>query len=810
MLTVVRRLVVLLPGLVTFLDLADPGPQITSVGVSNAQTTVQFQLYPGADQYSILHGGRLDQPFAEDAAATLSGDTWTVPVMGSQDFYRIRVMPMDSNRLLSATVLNRLAYGPTPDELARVTAMGAQAYIAEQLAPELIQENLDIDQMPDNSGWRQYTATGPGSSSILYLYLNSTLSGEGYLDDLTLVAGTNAGVGPNLIRNGDFESALSTNDWILSRNLASSSITTEAAHSGSNSLKLVSSEPGGSQSLSIWQQIAPALSSSKQYTLSFWFLRSSAKPSSVTVRLSNSAISASSAGSLLSQLTANEASLTTLRSWHVQRAVESKRQLLEILLQFFENHFVTEYTKSADFFSLYENSVPGRLAAQFEFRENTRWRQALLNPQCGFYDLLKISAESPAMIIYLDTVTSRGDGNPPQIANENYARELLELFDFGVDNGYDQNDIVEISKCWTGWRVHMVADTNQLNPLAPRLAVLYPTVPATNLLGTWAFTFQPEYHNTNSKTIFPAKVVPDRFGPPYAGRNYELDVPARTGTNGIQDGYDLIAHLANQPFTQEFISVKLCRVFVHDDFAIGYDFTDPNLSPEGQLVRQCMAAWENSTPKGQIRAVLGTIFSSPMFQGLGASMQKVKTPLEFTVSAIRALRSAKADGSFTAQTDGNIGTILDRMGGMNLFDRVEPDGYPEMAAPWISAGTLAERLRFVQTLLMTKTQRAASPGYTDAGNSLVDPVTLLKAKLSSTDWNKADVVVDYFLGILYPGEGTANLALYRTSGIGFLNTADNGVTSSPFSGLSSTTTTYDTRVRGMVAMLLTFQRFQEQ
>jgi uncharacterized protein (DUF1800 family) len=788
----------------------DLPPALTSVAVSNAQKTVTFSLYPGAEQYKILQANQLSQAFLEDPSGTFWGNTWMTPMGGAPSgFYQLEVVPIDKNVLLSTTVLNRLAYGPTPDELERVTTMGPDAYIAEQLAPELIQENLDFDQVPTNSGWQQYTATGPGSSSILYVYLNSTLAGEGYLDDVTLVAGTNAGVGQNLLINGDFESPLSTNDWTLSGNLASSIVTTEAAHSGSSSLKLVSSEPGGSQSLSIWQKISPSLSGSKPYTLSFWFLRSPTKPSSVTVRLSNSAISATSGGSLFAQLTANEASIDTLRSWHVLRAVESKRQLLEILLQFFENHFVTEYSKSADFFSLYDNAVPGRLATQLEFRENTRWRQALLNPQCTFYDLLKISAESPAMIIYLDTVTSRGDGNPPQTANENYARELLELFNFGVDNGYDQNDIVEISKCWTGWRVHMVADADQLNPLAPRLAQLYPTVPATNLLGTWAFTFQPEYHNTNSKAIFPAKVVPNRFGPPYAGRNYELDVPARTGTNGIQDGYDLIAHLANQPFTQEFISVKLCRVFVHDDFAIGYDFTDPNLSPEGQLVRQCMNAWENSSPKGQIRAVLATIFHSDLFRGNGASMQKVKTPLEYTVSTIRALRAQNPDGTYTVQTDGNVGaagSILDRMGGMLLFDRAEPDGYPEVAAPWISGGTLAERLRFTQAFLIAKGQSNRS----DAGNSYCDPVALLKMKLASADWSDPGAIADYFLALLYPAEGKANLALYRASALNFLNLSDDGVTPSSFSSLSPTSTTYDTRVRGMVAMLMTFQRFQEQ
>ena len=84
----------------------------------------------------------------------------------------------------------------------------------------------------------------------------------------------------------------------------------------------------------------------------------------------------------------------------------------------------------------------------WEYREMTKWRNAMLNPNCTFYDLLKISAESPAMIVYLDTVNSKGNNN--NVANGNYARELLELFTYGVDNGYDQNDIVIMSRAWTG------------------------------------------------------------------------------------------------------------------------------------------------------------------------------------------------------------------------------------------------------------------------------------------------------------------------------------------------------------------------
>jgi len=89
-------------------------------------------------------------------------------------------------------------------------------------------------------------------------------------------------------------------------------------------------------------------------------------------------------------------------------------------------------------------------------------------------------------------------------------------------------------------------------------------------------------------------------------------------------------------------------------------------------------------------------------------------------------------------------------------------------------------------------------------------VALLKKKLPTASWNDASAVADYFLSILYPAEGKANLDLYHSSAVKFLNTDDGGVASSLFSGLSNTSTTYDTRVRGMVAWLMTLQRFQEQ
>jgi uncharacterized protein (DUF1800 family) len=588
--------------------------------------------------------------------------------------------------------------------------------------------------------------------------------------------------------------------------------------------------------------------------VSFWYLPSANRQ--LTVRLSGSFLSATpdanasglkrrleNIGSmdpytgLPDDIPYATAGLADLRAWHCLNAVQSPRQLIEILTQFLENHFVTQNSKARDYTDrFYDNgTLEDAITTEWDYREVSRWRNALLNPNCNFYDLLKISAESPAMIVYLDTVGSTGNGN--NVANENYARELFELFCMGVDNGYDQNDIIVMSRAWTGWTIDIVDFWNRDNPFAPRTVRtgMYPGVGSgstSNLVGIWSFVYNSGAHGTNRAPILsewsptgPAtnpvplgggsypyaggqsKIVPARFGPPWAGTPYRLVIPAgRTGTNGIRDGYDVINHLANVPFTMEYLSVKLCRLFVHDDFVHGvYDYTDPNRSAEAELVRQCMVAWDTPVGgrKGNIRSVLSTIFNSDLFRSHGGSLQKIKTPLEFVASSVRTLRAANPNGTFTASTDGySFPAALSRMGGMSLFNRAEPDGYPEAGPPWISAGTLDERVRFVQSLLEQNTG-------SDAGNSVTDPVTLLKLKLPSGQWNNTTNVSDFFLGLIYPGEGKGNLNAYRNLAINFLNTSDTGG-SDLFSGLSNTGGTYNTRVRGMVSMLMTMQRFQEQ
>ena len=672
--------------------------------------------------------------------------------------------------------------------------------------------------IPPTPTWVYAKATGTATTtSALYLYLSG--AGTAYVDDMVLVSGTNAGVGVNLLQNGDFETPL-TGIWTNSADFLNTTNSTQIAHSGASSLKLVATAAGSGDKDAVIQNIVPALVNGATYTLSYWYLPA-APNVTLTARLSGAILSSTPDTDVAGdyrRLTTGTAALTDYRAWFCQHAVSSKRQLFEILSQFLENHFVTQWSKSRDYLTGkgYDGNTADRLAVAWEWREMTKWRNALLDPNCTFYDLLKISAESPAMIVYLDSVNSTGAGN--SIANENYARELLELFTFGVDNGYDQNDIVQMSRAWSGWSVQLVDTVNADNPFAAASVTLYPgsnSVSASATIGTWAMNFKNGNHGTNRAPIFPGKTVPARFGPPWAGASYQLNIPVRTGTNGIQDGYDVLAHLANQPFTEEFISVKLCRLFVHDEFPNPttlsdspeysfYDYTDPNHSAEAELVHQCMLAWENSSPKGNVRSVLNVIFNSDLFRSQSGNAQKIKTPLEFVASAVRALRISTNGGSgFTATTDGySFSSPLDRMGSMKLFDRDAPDGYPETGPNWISAGTLVERIRFIQAFLNSGTGD-------DAGNHTCDPVMLLKTRLPSGSWTDAAAVTDYFLGLLYPSEGAANLQLYRDAGIAFLNTADNGTTSSLFnSGLS--TSTYDTRVRGLVSMLMTLQRFQEQ
>ena len=815
-------------------DVVDPERDLRETRImdmtrSGGALQFSFVPVPGVETYEVRGSDHPETPATPEPGAVTLGFAGSVPDDDGVRILGVHAAPVPADRELASIVLQRLTYGPTPPLVDRVlygpSAIGAEAFIEEQLAPENLVETADAD------------------ADIM------TLSGK------------------------------------LSRNAGT---------------------------------------------------------------------------------------IDDLQAWHLLRAVKADRQLLEVLLQFFDNHFVTEYNKSRQFFIDdlgYTSGEASAFAAALEYRELQQWREVLLNPNGTFHDLLRISIQSPAMLIYLDTVDS--DRTAP---NENYPRELLELFTMGVDNGYTQRDIEEVSRAITGYRIRLVdaADAGSLvappyspNALFSRQATdwmyrkgtsapaanwfqpLYAPdatwLPGTTSIGygdgddstvltdmqnsyttlyfrktfnvpdptslgsatlriyiddgyiaylngveigrhnagtpgqsfshtgratgtvnngdwteiviqnpsatllsganllavmglnvnasssdfsfdaelvagdppVWAMVYDETRHDNTAKTNFPARVVNARFGSPFAGVSYQNILPPRSGIAGAQDAFDIIDHLANQPQTMEYLSVKLCQLFVHEDFAHGYFLNVSATTPEASLVRACMNAWNTPGPdarKGNLRMVLRTIFSSDLFRGQRAQAHKVKSPVELVASSIRCQRMPLGGGAFSAGSDGyDLTEPVYRMG-MDLFNDFTPDGYPENGNEWIDTGTVAERYRFLQNLMMRDDDALKEIDYGSGGaQNVSNPVALLQARMSAGALLDPAAVTDEFLKILFPGEGRANLDLLRREGIQLLDSNDSGVPgSSPFSGLSAGSADYDLRIRSLLGLLLCHPYFMEQ
>ncbi|HTR37449.1 MAG TPA: DUF1800 domain-containing protein [Bryobacteraceae bacterium] len=193
------------------------------------------------------------------------------------------------------------------------------------------------------------------------------------------------------------------------------------------------------------------------------------------------------------------------------RAIESNRQLAEVLDDFWFNHFNVFYDKGADRF----------LIPEYE-------RDAIRPRVLGkFGDLLEATAKSPAMLFFLDNFESVRpdlDANNAKRKvkrglNENYARELMELQTLGVNGGYTQKDVTEVARCFTGWSIR-----------APRQG--------------GGFFFNDGLHDKGEKVVL-GNVIP-------AG-------------GGIEDGERVLDILAHHPSTAHFISKELAQRFVADD-----------------------------------------------------------------------------------------------------------------------------------------------------------------------------------------------------------------------------------------------------
>lgn len=209
--------------------------------------------------------------------------------------------------------------------------------------------------------------------------------------------------------------------------------------------------------------------------------------------------------------------------------------------------------------------------------------------------------------------------------NENYARELLELHTLGVDGGYTQQDIIEVARCFTGWTMRPL----QLGP---------------------KFIFLPDLHDRGAKSVLGQKI-------PAGG--------------SIEDGERVLNTVARHPATARFISTKLARRFVSDN-------------PPESLVKTMADTFTKTD--GDIRGVLRTMFNAPEFWSPEAYRAKVKTPLEFVVSAARATRAELEDFP--------PGLMLAlRELGQPLYFAQPPTGYKDTADAWVSTGGLLNRMK---------------------------------------------------------------------------------------------------------------------
>jgi uncharacterized protein (DUF1800 family) len=288
--------------------------------------------------------------------------------------------------------------------------------------------------------------------------------------------------------------------------------------------------------------------------------------------------------------------LDELGQQKVLRAVYSPRQLEEVLVDFWFNHF-----------NVFSGKGPVRVYL-------TEYERDAIRPHVlgRFRDLLGAVAKSPAMLFYLDNWQSvdpqaagemRTRVRRPQVTermprgiNENYARELMELHTLGVDGGYTQADVVEVARAFTGWTIRL-----------PRQG--------------GGFRFEERWHAKGAKKVL--------------GR--------RIDAGGERDGEAVLDVLAAHPATARFIATKLARRFVADE-------------PPPALVTRAAATF--TATHGDLRAVVRTILTSDEFLAAGARGAKVKTPFEFVASALRATHADVADASPVVRRLGQLGMPL--------------------------------------------------------------------------------------------------------------------------------------------------------
>jgi uncharacterized protein (DUF1800 family) len=310
---------------------------------------------------------------------------------------------------------------------------------------------------------------------------------------------------------------------------------------------------------------------------------------------------------------------------------------------FWHNHFATAYSKIAGAFgaiqgtrmmALKSGALPGPPGQLELFRQYAVGR---------FRDLLVAVAKDPAMLVWLD-----GRTNTRQRPQENFGREIMELFTFGLGN-YVEQDVYAAARVFTGWNLQRGAGfSNNNDPNS-----------------YYEFVFNANQHDTSAK-VFTFQI--------YASGS--KTIPARAAADGMQDGLDFIAALASHPNTARRLARKLWSYFVSD-------VAEPD---EGFVAGVADTYLRNDT---DMKAVLQYVFRSRWFLSSENYYTRYSWPAEFVARAIKEV-------GWNGFSVDSARTPLTNMG-QTLFEPPDVAGW-DVGRGWVSTGGLLARMNFASTL----------------------------------------------------------------------------------------------------------------
>jgi uncharacterized protein (DUF1800 family) len=326
------------------------------------------------------------------------------------------------------------------------------------------------------------------------------------------------------------------------------------------------------------------------------------------------------------------------------RMVHSPAPLQEKMALFWHNHFATAFSKISGLY----NSVDATrmLAAKPSTDAAGQLGQIEMFRQYGlgkFKDLLVMVAQDPAMLVWLD-----GQTNTKTNPQENFGRELMELFTVGVEH-YVETDVYAAARVFTGWNLQ---------------------VTGTQGTGTasFAFAYRSAQHETSQKD-FSFSIYNRGFGSPNS-------IPARSATDGMQDGLDLLHALAFHPETATRLATKLWTWFVSE--------TD---APDPAFVTAVASAYlSNDT---SMRATLRAVLTSPQFQDSANVFQRYSWPAEFVTRALKEV-------GFLGFSVGDALTPMVTMG-QQLFEPPNVGGW-DLGQAWFSTAGMLARMNFAAQL----------------------------------------------------------------------------------------------------------------